>query len=97
MLAKNIISQVDDKGRHQILINEIIDHIYSGGTLTKAKGGWGVTQNGTTNMKITIRAQDLYIQCQDSSGDWVSLKYMREKCPLYVADYKNMAGIDNEL
>ena len=97
MLAKNIISQVDDKGRRQILINEIIDHIYLGVKLTKEKGGWGFTQNGTTNMKRTIRARDLYIQCKYSSVDWVSLKYMREKFPLYITEYENMAGIDNEL
>ena len=73
MLAKNIIAQVNDEGKRQMLIDKIIEHIYSGGVITKANGTF-VTQHGKKGTKRTNRGSKIYVQWRYVLVNWVILK-----------------------
>ena len=47
-------------------------------------------------MKKTTKGWELFVQWKDGSGNWVSLKDLKDSYPLELAKYATQMGIDKE-
>ena len=91
-IAENLLAQVDEEGNRQMFIDEIIDHRVNKDAITKDKATY-TTKTGRTRKVRTTRGWELYVQWRDGSGDWVSLKDLKDSYPIELAQY----AVDNNL
>ena len=91
-IAENLLAQVDEEGNRQMFIDEIIDHRATKDAITKDKATY-ITKTGRTRKVRTTRGWELYVQWKDGSGDWVSLKDLKDSYPIELAQY----AVDNNL
>ena len=95
IIAENLLSQVDEEGNRQMMIDEIIDHRVDATAIPITNGSY-TTKNGLTRKKRTTRGWELCVQWKDGSTDWVQLKDMKESFPIEVAEYSKLANISEE-
>ena len=95
IIAENLLSQVDEEGKRQMMIEEIIDHRVND-TAIPIKDGTFTTKNGLIRPKRTTRGWELCVLWKDGSTDWVQLKDLKESYPLEVAEYATLANITHE-
>ena len=69
VIAENLLSQVDEEGHRQMLIDEIIDH-RADNTALLPKDGY-IVSNNTKRRKMTTKGWQLCVQWKDGSTDWV--------------------------
>lgn len=86
IIAENLIAQVDEEGRRQMMIDEIIDHRSNQDAVSKTEGTY-VNQYGVRRQKQTTRGWEVLIQWKDGSTDWVALKDFKESYPVELALY----------
>jgi hypothetical protein len=94
LIAENLIAQVDEEGRRQMILLAIIDHRTSHDAVPQSKGIY-VNSYGVTRRKITTRGWELLVEWHDGSNDWIALKDLKESYPveelaIYAAD-RNIA------
>jgi hypothetical protein len=53
IIAENILSQVDDKGRRQMMLDEIVDHRILESAIPKSKGTYELQRGLTWNVRMT--------------------------------------------
>ena len=91
IIAENIMSQVDEQGHKQMMIDEIVDHRKSNEAISKG----GVTEG--IDMKIcTTKGWKLCVQWKDGSSSWVTLKDMKNGYPIETAQYAVQNQLQNE-
>ncbi|KAI2500086.1 Reverse transcriptase (RNA-dependent DNA polymerase) [Fragilaria crotonensis] len=95
IIAENLIAQVDDEGRRQMMFEEIIDHRTTPEAVPKSQGTY-MNQYGVRRQKLTTRGWELLIQWKDGSTDWVTLKDFKESYPVELALYATNRGIYEE-
>ncbi|KAI2511683.1 Reverse transcriptase (RNA-dependent DNA polymerase) [Fragilaria crotonensis] len=95
IIAENLIAQVDDEGRRQMMFEEIIDHRTTPEAVPKSEGTY-VNQYGVRRQKQTTRGWELLIQWRDGSTDWIALKDFKESYPVEMALYATNRGIHEE-
>jgi hypothetical protein len=95
IIAENLIAQVDDEGRRQMMFEEIIDHRTTPEAVPKSQGTY-VNQYGVRRQKLTTRGWELLIQWKDGSTDWIALKDFKESYPVELALYATNRGIHEE-
>lgn len=95
IIAENLIAQVDEEGRRQMMLDEIIDHRVNQEAIPKAQGSY-VNQYGVKRQKRTTRGWELLIQWKDGSTDWVALKDLKESYPVELALYAVDRGPTDE-
>ena len=86
VIAENLLSQVDQEGHWQLLIDKIIDHRSSSDTILKQEGTY-LTSIGARPKKQMARGWELCIQWKDGSTNWVALKDMKNSFPVEAAEY----------
>jgi hypothetical protein len=93
-IAENIYTQVDQEGRHFVLLKEISDHRKSDEAIP-IKDGF-VIVNGQRKPKKTTKGWELLVEWKDGAVSWVPLKEIKESNPVEVAEYAIANKIDNE-
>ncbi len=92
IIAENLYSQVDEEGRHHLVLGEIIDH-KSDATAVPDSDQY-VTVNGTQKIRKTTRGWWLCVQWKDGSTSWERLADMKESHPVETAEYAVANMID---
>jgi hypothetical protein len=95
ILAENILAQVDENGERHLLIDEITDHRKLEDAIPKEEGTF-VTTSGATRKVHTTRGWEVYVQWKDGSGNWITMKELKESYPLELAEYAKAKGIIDE-
>ena len=95
IIAENLLAQVDNEGHRHLMIDEIEDHRVLEDAIPKSQGTYR-TASGITKKKRTTRGWDIYVRWKDGSGDWVTLKDLKESYPVQLADYAIANGIQDE-
>ena len=95
IIAENLLAQVDDEGHRQVLLEDIEDHRVLDSAIPKSQGTY-ITKNGLKRKKWTTRGWELYVRWKDGSGDWTSLKDLKESYPVELADYAVANGLVDE-
>lgn len=95
VIAENILSQVDEEGRKTMLIDEIEDHRKLDDAIPIEKGTF-TTKSGRQRKVLTTKGWELYVRWKDGSGDWVSLKDLKDSYPIPLADYAIANNLEDE-
>ena len=77
------------------MIDEIEDHQKNSDAIPKEKGTI-LTPYGLQRKKNTTKGQDFYVRWKGGSGDWVTLKDLKESYPVPVADYAIANALQDE-
>jgi hypothetical protein len=93
-IAENIYTQVDEEGRHFVLLKEISDHRKNAQAVSIDDGF--VTVNGQRRPKRTTKGWELLVEWKDGAVTWVPLKDIKESNPVEVAEYAIANKIDNK-
>jgi len=92
LIAKSILSNVDNEGFNTSLLHEIVDHQRKESAIGVADG---FVMAGTTNKPvITTKGWNLKVEWTDGSYDWLPL--LKESNPLKVAEYAVSQKIHHE-
>ena len=94
-IAENLLAQVDEEGHRQMLIDEIQDHCVTKDAIPKSKGTYETKRGPDKKIRAT-RGWEFYVQWKDGSGDWVSLKDLKDSYAIELADYEVNNQIDEE-
>lgn len=94
-IAENIYSQVDDEGKHFVLLNEIVDHRTTAEAV-KRHEGFTTMPNGRKVPKRTTKGWELLVEWKDGSSSWVPLKDIKDTNPVKVAEYVIANKIEQE-
>ncbi len=73
LIAENLLAQVDNEGRRQMMLLAIIDHRVLHDAIPKSQGTY-VNSYGVKRRKTTTRGWELLVEWRNGSSDWVSLK-----------------------
>ena len=95
IIAENLLAQVDDQGHCHLMIDEIEDHRKNSDAIPKEKGTI-LTPSGLQRKKKTTKGWDFYVRWKGGSGDWVTLKDLKESYPVPVADYAIANALQDE-
>jgi hypothetical protein len=95
LIAENLISQVDEEGRRQMMMMAIIDHRVLPDAIPKSQGTYE-NSYGVKRRKATTRGWELLVEWRDGSSDWVALKDLKEAYPVELAHYAKDHSIDDE-
>ena len=85
-LAENLYSQIDDEGRTQIILKEIVDH-RSNGRAVKKDDGYLTDSRGRRFRRRTTVGWELQVLWRDETTSWIPLKELKESNPIEVAEY----------
>jgi hypothetical protein len=94
-IAANIFTQVDDEGRHFVLLNEIVDHRSTTDAI-QLQDGFVIMPNGRKTPKRTTKGWELLVEWKDGSTSWIPLKDIKDTNPVEVAEYAIVNKIDQE-
>ena len=94
-IAENIYSQVDEEGRHHILMDEIIDH-KKGPTAVPVSEGFTISHNGNKVPRKTTCGWKLLVTWKDGSSSWCKLSDLKPSNPVEVAEYAQLNQIAEE-
>jgi Golgi nucleoside diphosphatase len=72
VIAESICSQVDDEGRHHLLLDSLVDHIKDDTAIPMVNGH--VVTNGNRRRKLTTKGWKLRAKWKDGSTSWEALK-----------------------
>lgn len=96
VIAENLLAQVDEEGRRQMMIDEIIDHRSDPKIAIPKEQGRFISHSGQYRKKKTTRGWELCVLWKDGSTDWIALKDLKESYPIQVAQYAKNVKIDDE-
>ena len=68
------------------MIDEIEDHRKTKDAVSKEQGTI-TTRSGLQRKKKTTKGWEFYVRWKGGSGDWVTLKDLKESYPVPLADY----------
>ena len=95
VIAENLLSQVDQEGHRQLLLDKIISHRRLESTIPKLEGTF-ISSSGATRKKQTTRGWELCVQWKDGLTNWVSLKDFKNSLPVELADYVITNNLQDE-
>ena len=95
IIAENLLPKVDDQGHRHLMIDEIEDHRKNSDAVPKEKGTIQ-TPSGLQIKKKTTKGWEFYVRWKGGSGDWVTLKDLKESYPVPVADYAIANALQDE-
>ena len=94
-LIENLMNNVDDDGRTEMIMDEILDHRTNEEAVPK-EDGWVQNSAGTSKRAITTKGWDIKVQWSDSSTNWVPLRDIKESNPIEVAEYAIRTNIADQ-
>ena len=81
LIAKNLFSQIDEKGERHLLLNDILDPRRNATALNK-EDAFITMSNGVKRWRQTTQGRQLLCQWRDGSTTWVALKDMNQLYPI---------------
>ena len=87
LIAENILSQVDQEGHRQMMLDEIIDHRTNKDAIKKEDGYIINRRHNTKRRKMTTKGWEICTQWKDGSTSWIALKDIKNSYPIEVAKY----------
>ena len=96
IIAENILSQVDQEGHKQLMLDEIIDHKSNKEAINKQDGYVINPHNGAKKRKKTTKGWELCVQWKDKSTSWIALKDMKNGFSVETAHYATDKAISDE-
>ena len=94
IIAENLLSQVDEHGHRQMMLDEIIDHRKNDTAISKENGY--IINGNTKRKKMTTRGWEICVTWKDGSTDWIALKDIKDSYPVELAEYAINNKIDDE-
>ena len=85
VIEEHMYSQVDSKGHHFMIMDEIVDYEKDGSAV--AADDQYITANGRQHSRKTTKGWKLCIQWMDGSTSWEALKDLKESNPVEIAEY----------
>ena len=85
-IAINLLSQVDEEGHRQLLLDEIEDHRILDDAVPIDQGEY-LTNEGTRRRKKTTQGWEFYVKWKGGSGDWIKMKDLKDTYPVELSDY----------
>jgi hypothetical protein len=76
LIAENMFSQIDSKGRSYAILKEIVDHRTSGHALSK-DDGFFIGKGGRQYPKMTTRGWEINVEWKDGPSSWLSMKDLK--------------------
>jgi len=95
LIAENLIAQVDEEGRRQMMMSAIVDHRTLPDAISQSQGTY-INSYGVKRRKTTTRGWELLVEWRDGSSDWVSLKDLKDSYPVELAIYAKERKIESE-
>ena len=95
IIAGNLLSQVNEEGYRQMMINEIVDHRVMEEAIPKNEGTF-ITSSGMKRKKRTTQGWEICVQWKDGSMNWIALKDLKDYYPVDIADYAVTNKIQDE-
>ena len=95
IIAENLLSEVDENGHRQLLIDEIEDFRKNIDAIPMSEGTY-TTPSGQQRKKMTTRGWEFYIRWKDGSANWVAMKDLKDSYPVPLADYAIANDLQNE-
>ena len=95
VIAENLISQVDEEGRRQMMLDSIIDHRVLHDAVPRSEGTY-TNSYGVKRHKATTRGWEMLVEWRDGSSDWIAMKDLKESYPVELAMYATDRKIDDE-
>jgi Reverse transcriptase (RNA-dependent DNA polymerase) len=95
VIAENLISQVDEEGRRQMMMDYIMDHRMTHEAISRSEGTY-TNAYRVERRKATTRGWEFLVEWRDGSSDWVSLKDLKESYPVELAVYATDQDIAGE-
>ena len=86
IIAENLLSQVNDDGHRELLLDEIVDHRKTKDALSKEESVG----------KYTTKGWDIMVKWRDGSCNWIALKYLKQSYPVQLAEYAHQICIAKE-
>ena len=94
VIAKNILSQVDQEGHCQCLFEEIIDHQTNEDAVSEENAFINTPQGSKRNRKTT-KGWELCVTRKDGDSSWISLKDFNQSYPIELALYSKSQNISH--
>jgi hypothetical protein len=94
IIAQNILSQVDEEGHRQLMMDEITDH-RSTDEAVREEDAFYITESGLRRRRNTTKGWEVCIQWKDGSSNWVALKDVKNTYPVELAEYAVANQIHN--
>ena len=95
ILAENVISQVNEDGHRQLVLDEIIDHRKTPEAVPKSEGTYNIP-GGIKKKVITTKGWEFYVQWRDGHCTWVKLKDLKQSYPIKILEYVKSIKIEEE-
>lgn len=94
-MYENLYAQVDEEGRQQQIIDEIIDHRRRSEVLDE-ESSWFEDKHGKKRRKQTTKGWELLVSFKDGSSNWTPLKELKESFPVHAAEHSRGNNLDKE-
>ena len=85
MIAENLYAQVDQEGRHQVILDGIVGHRKDSSAVSP--DDQIIVVNGKNSKHKSTASWDLCIQWKDGSTSWEKLSALKEAYPVETAEY----------
>ena len=95
IIAENLIAQVDEEGRRQMMLSEIVDHRVLPDAIPRSQGTY-TNSYGVKRRKATTRGWEVLVEWKDGSTDCIALKDLKESYPVELAHYAVNRNIQDE-
>ena len=90
IIAENILSQVDEQGHRQLMMDEIMDHRKTSDAMKKDDSSYIPHKTKTT------KGWEICVLWKDTSFTWVAMKDIKHAYPTELALYAKANGISEE-
>ncbi|MCP4459790.1 MAG: hypothetical protein GY816_17465, partial [Cytophagales bacterium] len=95
LIAESVYSQVDIDGKHQKILEGIIDYDKVTGAADKSDK-YIFTQKGNKRLRNSTKGWKLLVAWKDGSEQWIPLSVMKTSNPIEVAEFAVAKNIDSE-
>src|SRR5687767_6030065 len=95
IIAKNMYTQISNKGQNYSIMKEISDHRYNNQAVTKDEG-YTTKRYERQSPKITTKGWELLAKWKGRHTSWIALKDLKEFNPIEMAKYAIANQIDTE-
>ena len=95
IIAESIYNEVDEDGRTQQFMDEIID-LEETPDAVDEQNAFVISSNGSKKRRITTKGWNFHVKWKDGTASWVPLKDIKESYPIQTAEYAVMRGVNHK-